>query len=92
MVESILYTLLETNIIRKWCEEFERENNCYKKEVESEKAMLLAVLREKDPTLINAYSLALQNYSEALYRNLAVKCLHLGIQIGLELQKSFKED
>lgn len=90
MDKSILYDNLSATIISEWREEAEKEYNgeCIKTENES-KNELLNVLPKKYKDTLNAYALAIEERMDNVHYKLHIKILNLGIQLGMQLQKSF---
>lgn len=92
MEESTLYRLLEMSIMLKWRKEIEQQKSFLTEEVNQMTKIMLEALPEKDHKLLRPYSLALEDLWDSVHRDLAIKCLHLGVQIGLELQKPIVEE
>lgn len=94
MEKSILYDLLDRQLLSQWKEMIEKTESeswffTNEKEVIKE---LETELNEKSKKLLTSYALAIENRIDYLYYNLSIKILNVGIKIGMELQKSFAEN
>ena len=92
MESSKIYDLFENNLLYKWLEEFEKEeNNVFKKDVEESKRELYEQINEEQKKLVNKLEVTLDWYWEFVYYNVNIRLLNLGIKIGMQLQQAFDE-
>lgn len=92
MEKSKLYDLVEDGVLKKWREEIEETDDClFLKKEKQLLEELLAELDDKKKKQVAFYALSIENRVDYLYYNLNIKILNYGVNIGMELQKSFEE-
>lgn len=91
MEKSTLYDVLSMSVLQKWRTREEEEENYFFQREKELLEKLRTELNEENNKLLSSYSLAVADRMEYLYHNLNIKILNFGIQIGLELERAFRE-
>lgn len=88
-METFLYDMFELSHYYKWLEELEKMDCPIMREAQMVREELEKELSEKDKELLSCYSFALGRRLDYINHHLNIKIYNFGIQIGMELQKSF---
>ena len=89
MEDSMIYTLIECTFMDDWLEKLEKEEHLgfVSRDLSAENK-LMETLPDSGKDLFRSYMTSHQSKENYFRYELCVKCLNIGVRIGMELQKA----
>lgn len=93
MVMPELIDVIDEQLIRKWCDEVRKSDNCGFSEVqEKEKQALKEKLADEDKKLVDYLSIAVENKMDYIYFEACRKLFFFAFKAGMDFQKELDEE
>lgn len=93
MVMPELIDVIDEQLIRKWCDEVRKSDDCgFFKIQEKQKQALKEKLAEDDKKLVDYLSTAVENKTEYIYFEACKKLFFFAFKAGMDFQKALEEE